>query len=40
MIVGPVVTGGWRISRADLAEFLLEVVEDQRFVRESIAIAL
>lgn len=38
--VGPVVDGGLLLSRSDLAEFLLEVVESQRFLRESVAVAL
>jgi len=37
--VGPVVEGGLRISRADLASFLLDVAEENRFVCEVVAIA-
>ena len=37
--VGDVVPGGLRISRADLAEFLLEVVECDGFVRQRVALA-
>ena len=37
--VGDVVPGGARISRADLAEFLLTVVESGGYVRQRVAIA-
>ena len=36
---GMVVFGGQSLSREDLAEFLLGVAEERRFVRESVAIA-
>ena len=38
-VVGPVVPGGLWLSRADLAEFLLDVVESGAFVHESVAVA-
>ncbi|NTW29416.1 MAG: NAD(P)H-binding protein [Coriobacteriia bacterium] len=37
--VGAVVRGGLRISRADLAEFLLDAVEKRSHVHESVAVA-
>lgn len=37
--VGDIVPGGLRISRADLAEFLLSVVESGAYVRARVAIA-
>jgi len=37
--VGPVLAGGLRLSRADLAQYLLELVESGDHVRESVAIA-
>ena len=37
--VGPVVAGGLRLSRADLAQYLLELIENGDHVRESVAIA-
>lgn len=38
-VVGQVVPGGLRLSRADLAEFLLEVAEQDLYRRESVAVA-
>ena len=37
--MGPVVAGGLRLSRADLADYLLGLVESGDHVRESVAIA-
>ena len=37
--VGPVLAGGLRLSRADLAQYLLELVESGDHVRESVAVA-
>jgi len=36
---GPVVPGGLRLSRADLAAFLLEIAENGRYVHERVAVA-
>jgi putative NADH-flavin reductase len=38
-VVGDVVPGGGRISRADLAEFLLTVVETDDYVKQRVALA-
>jgi len=38
-VIGAVVPGGLHVSRADLAAFLLDVAEGERFVREVVAIA-
>lgn len=38
-VVGDVVPGGLRISRADLAEFLLAVVETGAYIRQRVALA-
>ena len=37
--VGPVLAGGLRLSRADLAQYLLELVESGDHVREIVAVA-